>query len=54
MTNIPTVGIQHVVTKRQKFLDGLVALTRENLETGNIAYEGIHARRARRPHADEQ
>ncbi|BBY30127.1 substrate-binding domain-containing protein [Mycolicibacterium sediminis] len=35
------VAIQHVVTDRQKFLDGLVDLTKKNLETGDIAYEGI-------------
>src|SRR4051812_724912 len=35
------VAIQHVVTERQKFLDGLSALTAQNLKTGDIAYEGI-------------
>ncbi|WP_319449659.1 MULTISPECIES: substrate-binding domain-containing protein [unclassified Mycobacterium] len=35
------VAIQHVVTERQKFLDGLSALTAANLKTGDIAYEGI-------------
>jgi len=35
------VAIQHVVTDRQKFLDGLVTLTQDNLKTGDIAYEGI-------------
>ncbi|MDV3126290.1 sugar ABC transporter xylitol/D-threitol-binding protein ThpA [Mycobacterium sp. 21AC1] len=35
------VAIQHVVTERQKFLDGLSELTKKNLETGDIAYEGI-------------
>ena len=35
------VAIQHVVSDRQKFLDGLGALTAENLKTGDIAYEGI-------------
>jgi ribose transport system substrate-binding protein len=35
------VAIQHVVTDRQKFLDGLVELTQQNLKTGDIAYEGI-------------
>jgi len=35
------VAIQHVVTERQQFLDGLVALTKANLKTGDIAYEGI-------------
>jgi ribose transport system substrate-binding protein len=35
------VAIQHVVTERQKFLDGLSELTTQNLKTGDIAYEGI-------------
>jgi ribose transport system substrate-binding protein len=35
------VAIQHVVTERQKFLDGLPDLINQNLETGDIAYEGI-------------
>ena len=35
------VAIQHVVTERQQFLDGLSDLTKKNLETGDIAYEGI-------------
>ncbi len=35
------VAIQHVVTERQKFLDGLVEMTAQNLKTGDIAYEGI-------------
>jgi ribose transport system substrate-binding protein len=35
------VAIEHVVTERQKFLDGLTELTTENLKTGDIAYEGI-------------
>ncbi|MFN3007152.1 sugar ABC transporter xylitol/D-threitol-binding protein ThpA [Mycolicibacterium wolinskyi] len=35
------VAIQHVVTERQKFLDGLSELTAQNLKTGDIAYEGI-------------
>jgi ribose transport system substrate-binding protein len=35
------VAIQHVVTERQQFLDGLVDMTKKNLETGDIAYEGI-------------
>jgi ribose transport system substrate-binding protein len=35
------VALQHVVTERQKFLDGLVELTQQNLKTGDIAYEGI-------------
>jgi ribose transport system substrate-binding protein len=35
------VAIQHVVTQRQQFLAGLTDLTNKNLETGDIAYEGI-------------
>ena len=35
------VAIQHVVTERQKFLDGLSELTAQNLKTGDIAYESI-------------
>src|SRR4051794_2773422 len=35
------VAIAHVVTDRQKFLDGLGELTAQNLKTGDIAYEGI-------------
>jgi ribose transport system substrate-binding protein len=35
------VAIEHVVTERQKFLEGLTELTTENLKTGDIAYEGI-------------
>ncbi|BCI53410.1 D-threitol-binding protein [Mycolicibacterium litorale] len=35
------VAIEHVVTERQQFLDGLTDLTNKNLETGDIAYEGI-------------
>jgi ribose transport system substrate-binding protein len=35
------VAMQHVVTDRQKFLEGLSALTAQNLKTGDIAYEGI-------------
>ena len=35
------VAIQHVVTERGKFLEGLVELTEKNLQTGDIAYEGI-------------
>jgi ribose transport system substrate-binding protein len=35
------VAIQHVVTERQKFLDGLSDLTAKNLKSGDIAYEGI-------------
>jgi ribose transport system substrate-binding protein len=35
------VAIEHVVTKRAEFLAGLSELTKKNLETGDIAYEGI-------------
>jgi ribose transport system substrate-binding protein len=35
------VAIEHVVTKRAEFLRGLPELTEKNLQTGNIAYEGI-------------
>ena len=35
------VAIEHVVTERQKFLDGLGELTAQNLKTGDIAFEGI-------------
>jgi ribose transport system substrate-binding protein len=35
------VAIEHVVTKRADFLAGLSELTKKNLETGDIAYEGI-------------
>jgi ribose transport system substrate-binding protein len=35
------VAIQHVVTERAQFLAGLTDLTNKNLETGDIAYEGI-------------
>ncbi|CAN5669224.1 sugar ABC transporter xylitol/L-sorbitol-binding protein XypA [soil metagenome] len=35
------VAIEHVVTERKKFLDGLGELTAKNLKTGDIAYEGI-------------
>lgn len=35
------VAIEHVVTEREKFLEELPELTEKNLETGNIAYEGI-------------
>jgi ribose transport system substrate-binding protein len=35
------VALQHVVTDRQKFLDGLTELTAQNLKSGDIAYEGI-------------
>jgi ribose transport system substrate-binding protein len=35
------VAIEHVVTQRQKFLDGLSELTTQNLKSGDIAYEGI-------------
>jgi ribose transport system substrate-binding protein len=34
-------AIEHVVTERQEFLGGLTALIEQNLETGNIAYEGL-------------
>ena len=40
------VAIQHVVTDRQAFLDGLSELTKKNLETGDIAYEGIPGQKA--------
>jgi ribose transport system substrate-binding protein len=35
------VAYQHVVSDRQKFLEGLSELTAQNLKTGDIAYEGI-------------
>jgi ribose transport system substrate-binding protein len=35
------VAIQHVVTDREQFLKGLTELINSNLETGDIAYEGI-------------
>jgi ribose transport system substrate-binding protein len=35
------VAIQHVVTDRKQFLQGLNELTNQNLKTGDIAYEGI-------------
>lgn len=35
------VAIEHVVTDRQKFLDGLSELTTQNLKSGDIAFEGI-------------
>lgn len=35
------VTTEHVVTKRQEFLAGLPELTKKNLKTGNIAFEGI-------------
>lgn len=38
------VAIEHVVTERQQFLDGLSDLITKNLETGDIAYEGIPGR----------
>ena len=38
--NVDT-AIEHVVTKRQEFLNNLPELTEKNLKTGNIAYEGI-------------
>jgi ribose transport system substrate-binding protein len=40
------VAIQHVVTERQKFLDGLSELTAKNLQSGDIAYEGIPGQKA--------
>ena len=40
------VAIEHVVTRRQEFLDGLSELTKKNLETGDIAYEGIPGQKA--------
>ena len=43
------VAIQHVVTERQQFLDGLSDLTKKNLETGDIAYEGIPGQTQPRP-----
>lgn len=35
------VAMEHVVTNRKEFLAGIPELTKKNLETGNIAYEGI-------------
>jgi ribose transport system substrate-binding protein len=35
------IAIEHVVTERQAFLDGLTELTAQNLKSGDIAYEGI-------------
>jgi ribose transport system substrate-binding protein len=35
------IAIEHVVTKRADFLAALPAMTEKNLQTGNIAYEGI-------------
>ncbi|MCW2689718.1 MAG: LacI family transcriptional regulator [Mycobacterium sp.] len=43
------VAIQHVVTDRQKFLDGLPDLTNRNLKTGDIAYEGIPGQKQPQP-----
>jgi ribose transport system substrate-binding protein len=43
------VALQHVVTERQKFLDGLVELTQQNLKTGDIAYEGIPGQKQPQP-----
>ena len=40
------VAIEHVVTKRAEFLAGLSELTKKNLETGDIAYEGIPGQKA--------
>jgi ribose transport system substrate-binding protein len=34
-------ALKHVVTEREEFLAGLSELTDQNLETGNIAYEGL-------------
>ncbi|GAB3618467.1 sugar ABC transporter xylitol/D-threitol-binding protein ThpA [Okibacterium endophyticum] len=34
-------AIEHVVTDREAFLDGLSDLIEKNLETGDIAYEGL-------------
>lgn len=34
-------AIEHVVTDRDSFLSGLTELINGNLETGNIAYEGL-------------
>jgi ribose transport system substrate-binding protein len=34
-------ALKNVVTEREAFLDGLAELVDENLETGNIAYEGL-------------
>lgn len=34
-------AIEHVVTEREAFLSGLTELTNQNLQTGNIAYEGL-------------
>lgn len=46
------VAIQHVVTERQKFLDGLSELTAQNLKTGDIAYEGIPGQKQRNTRRD--
>jgi ribose transport system substrate-binding protein len=35
------IAIEHVVTKRADFLAAVPAMTEKNLQTGNIAYEGI-------------
>ncbi|MBO0676016.1 sugar ABC transporter xylitol/L-sorbitol-binding protein XypA [Mycolicibacterium sp. S2-37] len=43
------VAIQHVVTERQQFLDGLVELTEKNLKSGDIAYEGIPGQQQPQP-----
>ncbi|MGE2716911.1 sugar ABC transporter xylitol/L-sorbitol-binding protein XypA [Mycolicibacterium litorale] len=43
------VAIQHVVTERGKFLEGLVELTEQNLKTGDIAYEGIPGQQQPQP-----
>jgi len=34
-------AIKHVVSERDAFLDGLTELTDANLDTGNVAYEGL-------------
>ncbi len=40
------VAYEHVVSKRADFLAGLSELTNKNLETGDIAYEGIPGQKA--------
>ncbi|CAA9430193.1 MAG: Inositol transport system sugar-binding protein [uncultured Quadrisphaera sp.] len=40
------VAIEHVVTEREAFLEALPELTATNLETGDIAYEGIPGQEA--------
>ena len=34
-------ALDHVVNKREDFLNGLTNLIDKNLETGNLAYEGL-------------